>query len=354
MNPRGMMRRILVAAAVTALPLGPLAAVEPPDSVVAAQRAALQESTVFHEVPAVVTPATAAPETKSSDSTAVRGFVSDHVVVVSIDGLRPDAIRKYNTPNLRRLMAEGSFTMEASTIMPSKTLPSHTSMLTGTEPEQHGVTWNSEEMEEHGHIATPTIFAAAKQAGFHTAAFFSKTKFEHLAAPGTLDHVETPSNFLGKRLADNTVGQVEKYLKRNTPNLLFVHIGEPDFVGHIAGWMSSPYGWAVEEADDEVGDLLKAADKAYGAGNYTVIVTADHGGHGRDHGSDDPRDVTIPWIVWGQGVRAGEDLGTGIRTMDTAATALWLLGVEPANAIAGHAVAGAFSTPNGLSAATPE
>ena len=52
-------------------------------------------------------------------------------------------------------------------------------------------------------------------------------------------------------------------------------------------------------------DLLEAANEAYGAGNYSVLVTADHGGHGRGHGSKDPLDVTIPWIAWGRGVSAG-------------------------------------------------
>ena len=60
-----------------------------------------------------------------------------------------------------------------------------------------------------------------------------------------------------------------------------------------------------------------------------MIVTADHGGHGWGHGTTDRRDVTIPWIAWGEGVKGGTRLGAGIRTMDTATTALWLLGLEP-------------------------
>jgi len=69
----------------------------------------------------------------------------------------------------------------------------------------------------------------------------------------------------------------------------------------------------------------------FGTGNFTIIVTADHGGHDRDHGSEDSRDVTIPWIAWGRSVKPGQ-LKQGVKTMDTAATVLSLLGVaEPAN-----------------------
>jgi predicted AlkP superfamily pyrophosphatase or phosphodiesterase len=282
---------------------------------------------------AAATPISAAPP---------RGYVTDHLIVISIDGLRPDAIERYGARTLLRLMREGSYSLAATTIVPSRTLPSHTSMLTGADLEQHGVTWNREEMEIHGHVATPTIFAAAKQAGFHTAAFFSKSKFQHLAVPGTLDHVDVPHEWPYKRSADRTIDIAEQYLEANRPNLLFVHLGEPDFVGHLIGWMSVPYSWAVREADDELADLLETADRVFGAGNYTVLVTADHGGHGRDHGSADPRDVTIPWIAWGKGVAPGKVLSPGIRTMDTAATSLWLLGVELPKGSSGKPVQQAF------------
>ena len=68
--------------------------------------------------------------------------ITRNVVVVSIDGLRPDAITTYQASTLQRMMHEGSYTLAASTINPSKTLPSHTSMLTGQPPERHGVLWN--------------------------------------------------------------------------------------------------------------------------------------------------------------------------------------------------------------------
>jgi arylsulfatase A-like enzyme len=106
--------------------------------------------------------------------------------------------------------------------------------------------------------------------------------------------------------------------------------------------MGEAYGRAVTTADAAVGRLLSAADGAYGAGNYSVIVTADHGGHERDHGTNDPRDVTIPWIAWGRGVRPGHLADPAIRTMDTAATVLWLLGLREPTEWVGAPVLEAF------------
>src|SRR5688572_15415303 len=170
----------------------------------------------------------------AADSTATpMARVSKHVVIVSIDGLRPDAISAFGAKNLQRLMREGSYTLKAQTILPSKTLPSHTSMLTGVDVDDHGINWNSDQTDDHGHVDVPTVFALAKQAGYTTAAFFSKTKFHHLEVPASLDHVRSPQGgLLTSRFTwDRTVRMVEDYLEHtaDAPNLMFVHIGEPDY-----------------------------------------------------------------------------------------------------------------------------
>ena len=288
---------------------------------------------------------------------ALHDRVTDHVLVISIDGLRPDAIEAFGARTLQRLMREGRYSLTARTTLPSKTLPAHTSMLTGVEVDAHGITWNSDEVDEHGHVDVPTVFGLARGAGFRTAAFFSKTKFHHLEAPTTLDYVRSPKGgFRDSRwYADRTVNEVRRYLRDDAaaPNMLFVHIGEPDYAGHVFGWMGRVYGHAVRRADDAVARLLHAVEKRFGRGNFTVIVTADHGGHDRNHGSDDARDTTIPWIVWGEGVSTGSPLAPGIRTMDTAATALWLLGVDVPGEWVGSVVAGAFE-PIGAAATSAE
>lgn len=280
---------------------------------------------------------------------APQGAVSNHVIVISVDGLRPDAIEKYGARTLLRLRNEGAFAVGAQTIFPSKTLPSHTSMITGVGPEVHGITWNSDKTGEFGYVKVPTMFELAKNAGFSTAAFFSKTKFRHLQKPGTLHYSQSPNG--DNWMATRTVADVAQHLRYNKPNLLMVHIGEPDYAGHGIGWMSFAYGWGVRRADGAVANILSAAERAFGAGNYTVILTADHGGHGRDHGTLDERDMTIPWIVWGRGVASGR-LAASVRTMDTAATALWLLGVQVPDPWVGAPVATAFTPRARLAAET--
>jgi predicted AlkP superfamily pyrophosphatase or phosphodiesterase len=278
---------------------------------------------------------------QQGSASAPRGRFSNHVVVVSIDGLRPDAIARFKAPTLTRLMHEGRYSLSAQTIALSLTLPSHTSMLTGVDSDQHGVTWNAEKTATRGFVAVPTIFGLARSAGFTTAAFFSKTKFQHLEVPSTLDFARGPRRGPMPWSSAHTVELVQRYLKQSSPNLLFVHLADVDFAGHTFGWMGHTYGMAVREVDRSLTTLVGTLDEKYGAGHYTLIVTADHGGHGTTHGTTDRVDTTIPWIVWGAGVQHGDTL-SGVRTMDTAATTLWMLGVGvPAN-WTGRALTDAF------------
>ncbi len=274
-------------------------------------------------------------------ASAPRGRVANHVVVVSIDGLRADAIERFKAPTLTRLMREGRYSLSAQTIALSLTLPSHTSMLTGVDSDQHGVTWNSDKTATRGFVGVPTIFGLAKERGFTTAAFFSKTKFHHLDVPSTIDFSRGPTHGPVPWSAARTVELVFNHLKQASPNLMFVHLADADFAGHTFGWMSHTYGMAVRDVDRSLATLLAILDDRFGAGQYTLIVTADHGGHGKTHGTTSKVDRTIPWIVWGAGVKHGDTL-SGVRTMDTAATTLWMLGIGVPTNWTGRAQTSAF------------
>ncbi|MBX9768513.1 MAG: alkaline phosphatase family protein, partial [Bdellovibrionales bacterium] len=119
-----------------------------------------------------------------SNQNAIAGV--DHVIVISVDGGKPAALLKSKMPHLQTLVTEGAATFSALTIQPSKTLPSHVSMLTGVSPNVHKVTWNSWNPLK-GPVKVPTAFGLAKKLRLSTALFATKDKFKHLEVSGTLD-----------------------------------------------------------------------------------------------------------------------------------------------------------------------
>lgn len=260
----------------------------------------------------------------------------EHLLLVSIDGLRPDALQQAETPNIDSLWRDGAYTWRAQTILPNVTLPAHASMLSGVTPEKHGITWN-EWRPELGFIEVPTVFSIAHKAGLSIAIFVGKPKLEHSAEPSRVDSFQNP--------AYATLGVAQaaaRYIVDRKPNLIFVHLPDPDRAGHSYGWMSPQQLEAIERTDEAVGILLEALHRADIFDATLIIVTADHGGHGKGHGSADPRDMTIPWIAFGPQVKPGYEITSQVHIYDTAATALYALGLPVSSDWDGRALEDIF------------
>jgi predicted AlkP superfamily pyrophosphatase or phosphodiesterase len=282
---------------------------------------------------------------------------TEHVFIISIDGGKPATMRQSRMPVLNKLAKNGACTWSAQTIFPPITLPAHTSMLTGVPMEQHGLTWNDWQ-PTNGLVLVPTIFAAARPAGFSTALFAGKEKLSHLLLTNTVDEFYYDRSNAVMVLKSDNGDQVFKkegciaaravatnaanYIRAHKPGLCFIHFADPDGVGHQFGWDSPEQIKAFEEADAALGIVMAAIKKAGIARRSVVIITADHGGHGKGHGKNIPEDMTIPWIVWGQGVKKHYAITNAVNVCDTAATALWLLDVPPLGEMTGVPVTSAF------------
>jgi arylsulfatase A-like enzyme len=193
-------------------------------------------------------------------------------------------------------------------------------MLSGVGPSVHGVRWNTWTPGQ-GYLDRPTVFSVASGAGRATAAFVAKAKLQFLLPPQVVSHVAV---LPFPRFDQTAVARrAAAYLEQVRPHLLFVHVADPDDAGHRVGWMSEPYRQAVARLPGTVRALRDVLDRL--GAPYLLILTADHGGHGRTHGSADPQDVTIPWVAWGAVVPG--PVRREVVTYDTAATVVAALGL---------------------------
>ncbi len=231
------------------------------------------------------------------------------------------AMQQRNLKWHQYMKTHGSFTARALTIREASTLPAHASMLSGQHPNVHGLTWNNWRPKK-GYIKTKSIFDHARERGLSTAFFTGKSKLRHIVPPGTVGNYGRPGYFC-KKVAEDAA----EYLTAERPVLAFVHFSDPDESGHSKGWFSKQQWKAIEESDKCLGILFEALDKAGLAQDTLVIVSADHGGHNRVHSGAKLVDREIPWLAIGPGVREGFHMTEVVSTLDTAATALYALGV---------------------------
>ncbi|MGD8861053.1 MAG: alkaline phosphatase [Myxococcales bacterium] len=256
---------------------------------------------------------------------------ADLVVLVSVDGLRPDVIFPH-ARNIERMRQQGTFATNARTISKATTLPSHASMVSGVDHPRHGLSFNSYR-PERGHIRYPTIFSVAQEAGLTTALFVGKRKLAHLLDPEHETHFE-----VGGAFCDRVSRLAVPYLRTAEPGVVFVHFSDPDGAGHLYGWMSHKYERAVRRADRCVGELLEALQERGDLERTLVLVTSDHGGHDHRHGSRHWEDRHIPWILWGGAAEDAVKVRRRVYNTDTAATILRALGLQMPEDIEGAPV----------------
>ncbi len=247
-------------------------------------------------------------------------IMNEKVILILVDGMRPDAFTSCGNPYADKLLSESAYTLNAATVMPSVTLPVHFSLFHSVPPVRHGVTTN---------IYTPPVrpidglFEKLNAAGKKSAMFYSWGELRDVARPGSLSHSLFRNGYIyddaGELLTDAAI----KFINTDAPDFLFLYLGKTDGVGHDCGWMSEEQLSCVNNAISCIKRIIAAAE------GYTVIVTADHGGHDRMHGTDMPEDMTIPVIVRGAGFKPGK-FENKVTITDIAPTVAGLVGCDVA------------------------
>lgn len=248
---------------------------------------------------------------------------SKYVVLVSIDGFRPDFYLddSYPTPNLKYFKQNGVYAEGVNGVFPTVTYPSHTSIVTGATPAVHGIYYNTP-FEPNGVtglwnskfqlIKSKTIWQAAKEAGLKTASVswpvteeadcidynipesftlrdgldrrkptsqFATPKglFEEVQeyATGKMSAMDLNINYFKM---DENLGRIAAYIIRTyKPNLLTLHLPTADKAQHSQGRNGKDVKLALATADRAIGGILEAFSLAGIMDSASIIVTGDHG-----------------------------------------------------------------------------
>ena len=231
-----------------------------------------------------------APNPEPLSSGAAAGF---NLALVTLDTTRADRLGAYGyekaeTPNLDRLAREGIRYGDAVSPAPI-TLVSHASILTGLDPDHHGVRHNGEYRLDPSQV---TLAEVLQSKGYETAAFVSGFVLDarYGLAQGfdryddrTEAFAGQPFGGLGERSAEAVTDTALEWLGKRDPSkpfLLWVHYYDPHagykppepFAGRFPG---SPYDGEIAYMDSQVGRLV-AALEATGP-KLLVVVAGDHG-----------------------------------------------------------------------------
>ncbi len=245
-------------------------------------------------------------------------FHGRHVLLIGIDGVRPDALQVAKAPVIQGLAREGAASMKAvaggelgtPTQQPTISGPGWTTLLTGTYTNKHGITGNSTQPELYHVEAAPHLAKRLKEAvpRARVASIVSWPWIDTYlvaAQPEWIDYRAVSTAHGNENTDEDLTRLTTAYLKSNDPDFVFVHFEAVDHAGHGSGFSpeNPTYLAAIEAVDAMVGRVLEALKSrpASAAEDWLVIVTTDHGGIDHKHGGQSPEERTIPMIVSGRG-----------------------------------------------------
>jgi predicted AlkP superfamily pyrophosphatase or phosphodiesterase len=248
--------------------------------------------------------------------------MEDHfmkTILILADGMRPDSLT--NIAAAQRIIARGKSTMAATTVMPSITLPCHLSLFHSVDPSRHGTTTNTYMPQVRPIVG---LCETLKQFGKTSAFFYGWNELRDLVRPSILSYscFIRGAEFTYLKADEYLTDEAIRFLKANPVDFTFLYLGHPDSAGHRYGWMSEEYMESVKTSWDNIEKITSAFSD-----EYNFIITADHGGHARTHGTSIPEDMTIPMIFLGKVAEQVTDLENA-SIKDIAPTVTALLGVS--------------------------
>ena len=249
--------------------------------------------------------------------------MDNKVILISIDGMRADGVQQCGNPYVEELKRLGSYTFDAQTVFPSVTLPCHMSMFHSVPPTRHGITTN-----EYVPPVRPIkgLFEQIRKAKGKSTMYYGWEPLRDVARPLSLVSAEFVNAYSAEHTDGILTDRMLRYLDENSNvDFVFLYMVETDEKGgHDSGWMTETYLDYINHAISNVKRVIEACGD-----RFTVIVTADHGGHDRAHGTDLPEDMTIPMFFVGKAFEAGRELH-GVSLLDLAPTIADIMGVSPA------------------------
>lgn len=257
-------------------------------------------------------------------------MADNKVILISVDGMRPDGFLACGNPHIHEIMARATYTLDGQTVVPSVTLPCHMSLFHSVPPTRHDITTNRYIPMSH---KINGLFEQLDNAGKVCAMYYGWEPLRDVARPGSLVYAEYIHSYAEESvdtlLADSALARIAQ----SHPDFVFLYMVETDEKGgHDNGWMTQTYLDRISIAVDNIRRVLEACGE-----EYTVIITADHGGHDRTHGTELTEDMTIPMFYIGKDFAPGHRFSGG-SIMDIAPTIAKLMGIAPAREWEGSCV----------------
>ena len=217
------------------------------------------------------------------------------VLIIGLDGCRPDCVNVCKTPNIDKLAKNGVYSWDAKTEIQTVSGPAWTALLCGVHSDKSNLFGNDFSPRN---MEYKSIFYLAKKWDSHIKCVGHsnwKPIITKIAEKKTLDSKSSGSD---KKMTKNLVKDINK----GAGDIYFIQLDEIDGAGHTHTYSpdSKKYLKVIEQSDVYVGEILNAVESRPIDEEWLICLVSDHGGSGKGHGKPTMFELTICFIISGK------------------------------------------------------
>ena len=277
-------------------------------------------------------------------------FPSDiHVIIIGFDGWGSYCMPKAEMPVVKRMMAQGCWTLKKRSVLPSKSAPNWASMFMGASPEIHGYTQNNKKAEipsmvvsENNIFPTVSQLLRKQKENVEIGLFYQWKGLNYVVDTLSINH----ASYLPIRRRNDWYTEINdsacKYIREKKPSLCTIIYNYPDRYGHANGFDSNEYYESLKVLDKCLDVIIQAVDDAGFLDKSIFIVTSDHGGIGKTHGGKTLKEMETPFVIFGNNIKKGFEISDSMMQYDIAATIAYIFGLDVPQAWIGRPVKTVF------------
>lgn len=269
-----------------------------------------------------------------ADMSMASKWKAKHVVLIGLDGWGAYSVNKADMPNVKKLMADGSYTLKKRSVLPSSSAVNWASMFMGAGPELHGYTdWGSQTPElpsrvlnKHGIF--PTVFSLLRESDpkAEMGCIYEWNGISYLIDTLAFNYNKLVPDALKEPQA--TARYAVEYIKKARPAMVSIIFDEPDHIGHNKGHDIPAYYEKLTELDGYIGQIIEAVKEAGMLKETIFIITADHGGINLGHGGKTMQEMETAFIISGKDVKKGYEFEGSMMQFDCASTIAYIFGLK--------------------------
>jgi predicted AlkP superfamily pyrophosphatase or phosphodiesterase len=212
------------------------------------------------------------------------------VILISLDGFRPDYLDRGHTPMLKQLADEGARAQWMTPSYPSLTFPNHYTLVTGLRPDHHGIVHNTMRDPVLGNFALKNreavsdgrwwggepIWVSVQKHGMRSATMFWPGSEAEIAGKRPNYWQLYDKKFVAQARVDKVLGWLDLPVDQR-PQFITLYFEDTDDAGHHFGLNSAELTAALQKNDAAITQLVRGLEQRGMRDSTTIVVTSDHG-----------------------------------------------------------------------------